>query len=651
MADWSLDLAGARKTLAQWGLGAGIVRYRNLALDEFSIVRDGSNFDADPLCAFEATAKLYNPAGTKIFEGLRLLTPGQADGPQESQAYTFAGPWRWLEQNLYKQLWTGGIGGVLTTLYTSHIIQVGTGTQLITSALQYAIASGAPLQIGTIDIPVSPPISEIVDRTCATVILDVLQYAPDAVGWFDYSTSPPTFHCKQRQKRDGSGVLVFNLPRVSVSIPPAVTQDLVNVSVISPITARPDRQVPSVELNYEITSTIDGQQVFSFSRDVWPPGATGRENRALSSVVNLQGFSATHVRGTLQAEAINTASLDWWKKVFPKLADPRVRNLAFSTGAAAALQRIGTDGTPSLGLPNRMLPEGSGAADWMVNPNGSAVDWQEEQFTIQFDFDFHETEAPTSTRISSLKNERFTVTLLTTNAPVGETPYSALETFEAGDPVPVGLAKFLFDSFSTLHYDVALKLVENECAGTVTVGQLINLVGSRPEYEAMNAIVQEVTIDIDGGGTDIVAGPPRQLALDDVLELLRANRARRRWTNPNTQNTGELSGPSNVELGRATSSTNSVPGHSVAQLQVIKQGNNKITLDTRPVNVPADTGFKIVMDAGGAQKLLIDFANADWTAAPQKQLKVKRVTVCERNSQGISEEKYMLVLGSDTWGI
>lgn len=631
MPDWVLEIAGSKKTLAEWGLAQGIARYRNLALDELTFIRDGALFDVDPLCPWGTLVKLYDTAGIKIFEGNCQNFPGQASGSAESQSYRFAGPWRFLEQNLFKQLWTGGINGVLTAIYVSHLIVNGTGTTVITNVLNYAIAQGAPIQVGTIDVPVFPPITEIVDRTCATVILDFLKYAPDTIGWFDYSTSPPTFHCKQRSK----------LPSITLSLPPAATQDKLKITALSPITPRYDLQIPSVELIYEIINRVDGVERFGFSRDVWPIGSTGREDACLSSTINLQGFSATHVTGTILAETIDTNSLDWWKKVLPNLADPRVvPYLKFSGGSAAAsLQRISTDGTASVGFMRRMLPEGSGAADWMINPDGTDLDWNEELFQIKFDIGINDDDGQQS---RFQKNVLTTVTILTTNAPNGETPYSALETFETGDPIPVGLAKFLYDSFSTLHYDVALELTEGECSSAAKLGQLLNLAGSRAEYAAMNAVIQEVTLSIDDGRTSITAGPPRQLNLNDVLDLLRANRARRRWTNPDTQNTGALSGPSNVQLGRATASTNSIPGQGISTYFAVKSTPNKIALDTRGVASGGD--FKILMDAGGAQKLNIDFANADWIAATtlQKEIKVKLVEVCVNNVT-----KHMLVLGSD----
>jgi len=220
------------------------------------------------------------------------------------------------------------------------------------------------------------------------------------------------------------------------------------------------------------------------------------------------------------------------------------------------------------------------------------------------------------------------------------------ESVDLGDPSIVGLAQYLYESLATLHYDGSIELEEDECSGVVSLGNSLNLLGSRTEYATMAALIQQVSFGIDSGMTSISFGPPRHLNISDILTLLQRFRTRRRWTNPDTQDTGELSGTgSQLELGKAVPNTNAIDGAGVKELQVIKSDQNMVTLAAQPGN------FKIKMDAGGAQKLNIDFANADWIAATNKELKVKRVTVCVTTAPGVTEEQYMLVVGSDPWRI
>ena len=80
---------------------------------------------------------------------------------------------------------------------------ISTGAQII-EALGWALkpftdaAAPAPFQIGTVTPALVPPFKEVRDITCAEVIHQMLRWSPDAVTWFDYTTSPPTFHCNVR---------------------------------------------------------------------------------------------------------------------------------------------------------------------------------------------------------------------------------------------------------------------------------------------------------------------------------------------------------------------------------------------------------------------------------------------------------------------
>lgn len=64
----------------------------------------------------------------------------------------------------------------------------------------FATSGQFPFQIGTVSPNVDCPIDEVRDITCAEVIHKMLRWTPDAVTWFDYSTSPPTFNCKTPQR-------------------------------------------------------------------------------------------------------------------------------------------------------------------------------------------------------------------------------------------------------------------------------------------------------------------------------------------------------------------------------------------------------------------------------------------------------------------
>lgn len=614
--DWTLTIGAETKTLADWGMEDVQVRFTSLDADTLQFRRVGAAVDSDELLAYGAPVVLLRDA-VPVFTGQRVLVPGEASEAGEDQGYTFLGPWDWLNRNTYKSLWTGGIGGVLTTIYTSHIIQTGSLQQIITAVVNYAIARGAPLQLGTVDIPTTPPVTEYVDKTCAGVIRDVLQYAPDAIAWFDYSTTPPTFHVRQRS----------NLTPVSLKLPTATDQTGITIDTlrIVPLT---NLQVPSVEITCEITSQVDGEEKFSFYRENYPPGSTGLEDAAVNSTINLQGFSATHVTGYVEAATIETGSLAWWTNHLPKLADPRVSGLALVAGS---IERQGLNGAEAANLP-REIVDGQ-AAEWMVNPDGSDIEWDDEIIVARFDFNFADDDG---LEVLKFKAERFAVRVRTTNAPVGPTDYSTLETFEAADPIPTGLAQYLYDSLSPLHYEVNLRTLEEEITGRVQPRNLLNLTNGKTAWATMNAVVQEVIWQIDSGTTQITAGPPKHLTLSDLLSLMKANRGRRRWTNPSTQSTGELSGPSNVEMSRAGANNDGTGGLGTPSKFVIRSGAVRYTHDTITNRVTMTDGIRtILLDiAAGRVQITstlagagsIDLALADTGG---HEIKIREIGVCD----------------------
>lgn len=616
-ATWSLVIGGQQKTLAEWKVDSVRLQLINLGVDMLTFRRQGSNFDADALCAYDASIQLFRDED-KWFEGRRVLVPGEQRPASEIQHYSFGGPWQWLQRNIYKQIWNGYIGGVLVQRYTSHILDFVSVQELVRSVLLYAIGQGAPLQIGTLDAPVVPPFAEWTDKTCAGAIMDAVEYAPDRIGYFDYSTTPPTFNLRRRS----------NLVPVTLGTPP--------VQIIS-IQSREDIQIPSVDIVYEIVSEIDGEAKYGLAEDVYPPGSTGREDGCLSVTVNLQGVRATHITGTIECEDVQTNSVDWWKRVIPELASPYIRNLAI----IGTPTRIDRDGSASLNLP-RVLINGT-IAPWMEE-GGEPVVWQNEVFGLQVQYEIWT--APTGgTKLQTVDITDYRQELVTTNAPAGETTYTAVESIESGDPIPNGLAQYLYESLSVLHYDCTLTLLEEECTGIVDIGNILNLSGSRPEYATMAALIQSVSYLIDTGQTEITAGPPKHLSLTDLLALLRANRVRRRWTNPDTQINGDLSANADVNLGRATPISNSIPGEVLKRYQTVWDQTvaaNKITTDSPNSTI----GFGSP-DAQGRYPLWLEGASPNGTVRIRlrdcngKDLTVREVAVCVSGT-----EMHMMVLGS-----
>lgn len=633
MSAWTLTIAGLTQTLAAWHAEEVTLARKNLSADLLTFTVPRAGFDDDPLCDYGGTIILTAPDGSIWFIGERQLTPGDASGSSESQSYSFLGPWRWLEQNTFQQPWRG--------TYTTHVLFLGSVGSNIKSVLDYSIAQGANLQYVQAELDVLaavPPSNEVTDKFCASCILDNLQFAPDVVTWFDYATTPPTLHLQPR----GS------LPAASLRLSSYSADETLPVCEAINVTSRPDLQIPSAKIVYETTETVDGVQYILGSVDVYPPAATGLEDGAFNAVVTLQGRNVTNVFGEIKCLAIDHSSLEWWKLHVRKLADTaRVQTY----GGPSDIHAYDVDGTELdlTTLYGRELIEGQ-IADWMELDDGTPVAWQKVRLAARFAY--NELDG-SGNLLKAEQDGEFAIDLVTTNAPDGVSNYSAVASIEEGDSPITGLASYLYNALSPLQYEARLMLIQEECDATVDLGTTVNLLGSRAEFASMAALVQEVTYLIDSGTTHITCGPPKHLSLSDVLALLTRFRVRRRWTNPDTQSTGELgSGNGDVTLGRGTPNNAAAPGSEAPKyLAVVYAGTatQKIALDaetqaltisgTRNVTLSGASGELSIGARPGTGDGNISLAVAD---AAGKSIRLRIVPVCDN---GVN--KRIIVLASE----
>lgn len=626
--NWSLTIAGVTKTLADWGVSAVTLRRQNLLGDELVFTAPRAGFD-DLLCAYGDPVTLLRD-GVPWFNGTSQTIPEFADGQSQGQTYTIASPLRWLAENIFQQPWFNG------TYYTSHIIFVGSAGNNIKAVLDYAIARGAAIQYSAADLAalaVFPPTNEFTEKTCLQCVLDNLQFAPDVVAWLDYSTTPATLRFQRRT----------TLPAVSLRHAGGSAAESLTPAAALTIRARPDLRIPSAKINFEIIDEIDGVQRLTPVAEVWPPGATGLEDGAFNAVLTVQGRSVTNVTGELECAQIDTADLEWWKSRYQRFRNPDVDVLTGPTNVRRC-DELGND--LPIAYPRQLLPGGGSIAPWMTDGSGNPIRWQREWIKATFSY---QTVTDGGT-VNVVDEHEVILECITTNAPAGVSSYSAVESIDSGDPVPYGLARYLYESLSELHYEASFTLTQAECDGVVNLGRVVNLLGARPEHETMRALVQEITFDIDSGTTQVRCGPPRHLSLSDVLALLTRFRVRRRFTNPATQSTGELTtGTGEVELGRATGNTNTVPGISAESFYAVRSGVRNVSIDADRARATitngqanivsdAETGIiSLTSSAAGIGSILISLAQAQG-----KNIALRSVPVCQN---GVT--KQIIVLASE----
>lgn len=616
---WRLTINGVTKTLAEWRVNDVQLVRASLQPDRLTFNAPRKSWDEDPLCAYGAEVTLLNAAGVVWFRGTRQLVPQQASAASQSQDYSFTGPLRWLAENVYQQRW-------FNNTYTSHAIVPWSIGRTVKEVLNFAIANGAQLAYVAGDLDVLnayPPAAEFTEKSCLAVVIDTLQFAPDIQGWLDYSTAVPTLRF---QRRDA-------LAAVSLRMADHDDAAMLPIEVVS-LTPRPDRQVPSVKINFERIDEIDGQQILVPSTDAYPPGATGLEDGALNATVTLQGRTVTNVLATLDCVTIEEDTRAWWLRHVPTMGPGAI----VVTSGPTNVRAYDDEGNLTTIYPRELPKDGGQIADWMKHSNGQPLAYR--AVTLKAIFGVTEVELTAVGGVPlplpvKVDTREVVVEILTTDAPAGRSTYRAEASGTEGDPVIVGLAQFLHSSLSPLRYDGSFSLAEAVCSGAVNIGNAVNLFGSRPEYQAMRASVSQVTFHLDLGRTQIDFGPARALELNQLLALLQRFRVRRSWTNPDTQVSGEIgsSDGSQVTLGHAVGGTNSLPGASTPSLAVVKTATAAVTQDA--------TNKKFLIDFGDGKKVTIDAAAAAWLA--NKELAVREYGVCVKINNVDTQKKALFI--------
>jgi hypothetical protein len=234
--NWTIAHNGTEKLVADWGFSQLKRKLISQGQDELTFTADGAAIDAaSPFTPFQSIITLWRDrqldssgdwvGGTVWFVGIIIQIPRRGSPDAESNAYKAAGPWWYLDTRVFEKafnildhLVTPGdlASAVFKTETFSHcFLNIGatgafsqfnmitTGAQIV-ETLNWALepftstSTPAPFQIGTVSRALLVPFSEVRDVTCAEVIHKMLRWSPDAVTWFDYTTSPPTFHCDIR---------------------------------------------------------------------------------------------------------------------------------------------------------------------------------------------------------------------------------------------------------------------------------------------------------------------------------------------------------------------------------------------------------------------------------------------------------------------
>lgn len=586
--------------------------------------------------------------GSKWFEGEVFKEMRNASGSDHNIGWEIAGPWQSMEELTFFQLWGTTVqddgedppvaelqvrerGDV--TLMQEYNPVSGDYSVLKTGEQIHALADFATTRAGVVPLfqvadlessgsgephPMTRGINvdfiKAQDDTVANLIRQLAKWTPGAVSWFDYETTPPTFHYSQP-----SGTDIINVDMDEEGDRRNVTID------ISP---NDELIVPYVKIAYRRIDTVDveGEGSGSYENiiyDEFPANASDTvtdHRKALRATVDMDGANASiqvqkcktlTIPYSVDGSNYNSdpprdppidepGSAQWRDQVvsfctdddrWPWLVDivpaknTDERNIGvvnFKVEAAEFVEGeepdedAGTPGTPLFPLYDtpRLLESGA-TGEWMN------VKSQKVKITAELVFKGGARSKrnvrqyfnnPKKKEFEGTDAERFLPSVIgswtvTATSAVTKSYERTTSQTEGEEPL-LGIAESLYNQLATLQHSgtVAFEGDDFEVGEYDTnafrPGMTLNITNANNDvWETMAATVQTVSQSFASRRTTLSLGVPRQLGLNDFITLARLWRnnppkfttQEERTTGKASSSSGDVEGPENTKVDGGSS--------------------------------------------------------------------------------------------------
>jgi len=516
-------------------------------------LRRSSKFDTAELTGLEYgdDAELTYDAGSgdvRFFFGKVSTVPKFGSGGNQGQTLEIEDAWADLERTIYQEEWL--LPGPDTVMMPRAVFGMdASGTPITVGAMIAQVVTAAGLDLA-VDVDVTGEIplpSEIVNQTCAEIILQCLKLHPDWVPYIDHSTSPnPTFRVIALSAASSTSISVAGSGGVQAF-------DLVR---------REDLLPECVRIVYESASETDGNVYRTYYLDEYPTsGVETSGPKVIQAYIPLQGRQVQIQKSRIQVRAIPDGTDDEATKTWLKLHFPQIKDVPDDHFSLAFYTRTYIDDSGEE-MPGPINPESERLSVTDVDdlPNelvrGSIEDWMRVRVgKVSVEVDIKAAGACTAAE-KKLMGHLGPIQVTGTNATTKL--YKGLSNWIAAEDVPTGVAQTLYDGLHAgIPYQGSVTVVAQDVSQTSFIGKKLNLTGGVTEWATMAAPISAVDWNVADGSATIAFGPPGYLAPRDFLELQRLlSRRPVRWFAPD-----ERTADTHGSESSASSTGDTVDGH------------------------------------------------------------------------------------------
>ena len=406
--------------------------------------------------------------------------------------------------------------------------------------LNYAIAQGADLKIGEIDIDGDLLFDECIDISCANALCKILRWSPTCLLWFDYSgNNTPSINIKKR-----SSISEINIDAMSGNIKSYWAN------------RRDDLVIDAVEIKYERLNFQDDNTYLDLFEDIYPQEITTTTPIKKKMVMNVElaGYKSTSQQNVIKTQSIREESKQWWKNHVAILAE---------------LDDFEILQTSRLGKLSNELVEGTITDSMNLNA---------EYDTITGEFSYQDEYGSEITKVISIK-------MATTSASSGT--YTDFVPTERAEQAPTGLAKAIYDAVNSLEYDGEIQILNAKAEDYF--GKRISIFEKNTKISNPSPTYY-VEEDLFSNTLKVKFGPPKHLYPDDISELFRINRSRKLTTLTLKNDTGTISANTVILGGKTANSLSEEISTNYSRL-VIGNENKIIDINSNDLQTGESAKF------------------------------------------------------------